>query len=247
MTDTVIHEKKRNPWLNTIKDRPRHNTETKITPPGKLEEVISGIWDVVKQNNDHNEYKIRWIQDFVKQNQKLVDQNKDDIRVILDSIFAQRQEDNKKVTNFERAALSRESGIESRIENLEKMVKGHQHIEGSSAETKITPPVKLEQEISDVWDVTREEKRLIDEKLKKLESRELKSFQNLKSRIEDLEKIVVSHQTSITVLLDSNHERLNREVAKRTKRNAKKDNSAWSKVKRLLPYKDELAHKYIVD
>ena len=168
MTDTVIHEKKRNPWLNTIKDRPRHNTETKTTP----QEVISTLWD------------------FVKQNQKLVDQNKDDIRLILDSIFAQRQEDNKKVTNVEKAALSRESGIESRIENLEKMVKGHQHIEGSSAKTKITPPVKLEQEISDVNDIVRENNRLTNQTLNKLKLnlRNIESEQRRK--IQDLEKIV---------------------------------------------------------
>ena len=247
MTDTVIHDKKRNPYLNTIKDRPpRHNTETKITHPGKLEEVISQLWDFVKQNNDHNEYKIRWIQDFVKQNQKLVDQNKDDIRVILDSIFAQRQEDNKKVTNFEKAALSRESGIESRIENLEKMVKGHQHIEGSSAETKITPPVKLEKEISDINDIVRENNRLTNQTLNKLKLnlRNIESEQ--RNKIEDLEKIVEGHQTSITVLLEQNHERLNRQSAKQTERSAKKEGSAWNRMKKLVS-KDELENKYIVD
>ena len=117
-------------------------------------------------------------------------------------------------------------------------------------ETKITPPVKLEEVISGVWAVVKEDKRLTNEKLTKLEGSNMQTRgveSNLKRRIEILEKIVEGHQHSITLLLEHDRERLNREVAKQTERNAKKDRSTWSKVKRLLPYKDELEHKYIVD
>ena len=56
MTDTVIHDRKPpwtrevdtiNPQSKTIKDRP---LETKITPPVTLQEVISDIWAVVKED-----------------------------------------------------------------------------------------------------------------------------------------------------------------------------------------------------
>ena len=117
-------------------------------------------------------------------------------------------------------------------------------------ETKITPPVTLQEVISDIWAVVREDKILTNDKLKKLSvandrRRDIASVQQRK--IEILQKTIEGHQNSITLLLEHDHERLNRQVAKQTERNAKKDNSAWSKVKRLLPYKDELAHKYIVD
>ena len=119
-----------------------------------------------------------------------------------------------------------------------------------SAETKITPPVKLKEVISGVWAVVKEDKRLTNEKLKKLsvandQTRDIESKHQ--RQIEILQKTIEGHQHSIKLLLEHDHERWNREVAKRTERNARKDNSAWSKVKRLLPYKDELAHKYIVD
>ena len=117
-------------------------------------------------------------------------------------------------------------------------------------ETKINPPVKLEEVISGVWAVVKEDKRLTNEKLKKLSvandrTRDIESEQQRQIKI--LQETIEGHQNSITLLLEHDHERLNRLVEKRTQKNAKKDNSAWSKVKRLLPYKDELAHKYIVD
>ena len=117
-------------------------------------------------------------------------------------------------------------------------------------ETKITPPVKLEEVISGVWALVKEHKILTNEKLKKLsvandQTRDIESKHQ--RQIEILQKTIEGHQNSITLLLELDHQRLNRQVAKQTERNAKKDNSAWSKVKRLLPYKDELAHKYIVD
>ena len=118
-----------------------------------------------------------------------------------------------------------------------------------SAETKITPPVKLEEVISGVWAVVKEDKRLTNEKLTKLEGSNMQTRgveSNLKRRIEILEKIVEGHQHSIKVLLEHNHTKENREQ-KKTHEREKKDRSAWSKMKRLLPYKDELEHKYIVD
>ena len=122
-----------------------------------------------------------------------------------------------------------------------------------SAETKTTPPVTLPEVITYMWALVKElkeDQRLTNEKLKKLSvandrRRDIASVQQRK--IEILQKTIEDHQHSIKLLLEHDHERLNREVAKRTERNTKKDNSAWNKVKRLLPYKDELAHKYIVD
>ena len=117
-------------------------------------------------------------------------------------------------------------------------------------ETKITPPVKLEEVISGVWALVKEDKILTNEKLKKLGAANTQT-RNIESehqrQIEILQKIIEGHQHSIKLLVEHDHARRNRELAKRTERNARKDNSAWSKVKRLLPYKDELAHKYIVD
>ena len=132
-----------------------------------------------------------------------------------------------------------------------------------SAETKITPPVKLEEMISDIWAHVKEDKQEIrwihdlingqtretNKKLTKLEGSNMQTRgveSNLKRRIEILEKIVEGHQHSIKVLLEHNHTKENREQ-KKTHEREKKDRSAWSKMKRLLPYKDELEHKYIVD
>ena len=117
-------------------------------------------------------------------------------------------------------------------------------------ETKITPPVTLQEVISDIWAVVKEDKRLTNEKLKKLSvandrTRDIESEQQRQIKI--LQETIEGLQHSITVLREHDNERLNLEVAKQTERNAKKDNSAWSKVKRLLPYKDELEHEYIVD
>ena len=122
-----------------------------------------------------------------------------------------------------------------------------------SAETKTTPPVTLPEVISEMWALVKEVKedqRSTNEKLKKLSvvnnrTRDIESEQQRQIKI--LQETIEGHQNSITLLLEHDDERLNRQVAKQTERNAKKDNSAWSKVKRLLPYKDELENKYIVD
>ena len=122
-----------------------------------------------------------------------------------------------------------------------------------SAETKTTPPVTLPEVITYMWALVKElkeDQRSTNEKLKKLSvanDRTRNIGRDHQGQIKILQKTIEGHQNSITLLLEHDHERLNRQVAKQTERNAKKDNSAWSKVKRLLPYKDELAHKYIVD
>ena len=190
MTDTVIpNDKNRNPFLNTIKDRPpRHNAETKITTAvnmQQVQELITLLWD------------------YIKQNKTLVDKNTEDIRK-LDSRF-----------QFSR-------GVE----------------------------IDLERKIDDIMTIRKEDNRLTNEKLKKLSvandrTRDIESEQQRQIKI--LQETIEGHQRSIDLLMKHDHERLNRLVEKRTQKNAKKDNSAWSKVKRLLPYKDELENKYIVD
>ena len=117
-------------------------------------------------------------------------------------------------------------------------------------ETKITPPVKLEEVISGVWALVKEHKILTNEKLKKLSvandrTRDIES--DHQRQIEILQKTIEGHRNSITLLLEHDGKRLNREVAKQAERDAKKNHSTWSKVKRLLPIKDELENKYIVD
>ena len=101
-----------------------------------------------------------------------------------------------------------------------------------------------------VFENLNDQTRMINTRLAKLGAANTRT-RNIESehqrQIEILQKTIEGHQNSITLLLELDHQRLNRQVAKQTERNAKKDNSAWSKVKRLLPYKDELAHKYIVD
>ena len=118
-------------------------------------------------------------------------------------------------------------------------------------ETKINPPVKLEEVISGVWNIVMENQRLTNDKLKRLSVANERT-RNIESdhqrQIKILQKTIEGHQRSIDVLLESNFERLRRAGEKQTERSAKKDNSAWSRVKRGLGVsKDELAHKYIVD
>ena len=116
-------------------------------------------------------------------------------------------------------------------------------------ETKITPPVTLQEVISDIWAVVKEDKILTNEKLKKLSvanarTRDIESEQQRQIKI--LQETIEGHQNSITLLLEHDHERLNRQVAKQTERNAKKEGSAWNRMKKLVS-KDELENKYIVD
>ena len=118
-----------------------------------------------------------------------------------------------------------------------------------SAETKITPPVKLEEVISGVWAVVKEDKRLTNEKLKKLSvandrTRDIESEQQRQIKI--LQETIEGHQHSITVLLEHDKERLRRAGEKQTERSAKKEGSAWNRMKKLVS-KDELENKYIVD
>ena len=190
MTDTVIpNDKNRNPFLNTIKDRPpRHNAETKITTAvnmQQVQELITILWD------------------FVKQNQTSVDKNTEDIRKMVSRVQFSR-------------------GVE----------------------------INFETKIDDIIINSKEHNRLIQERFKILDNvnnrtRDIEREQQRQIKI--LQETIQGHQRNIKLLLEHDHERLNREVAKRTERNTKKDNSAWNKVKRLLPYKDELENKYIVD
>ena len=115
-------------------------------------------------------------------------------------------------------------------------------------ETKITPPVKLEEVISGVWNIVMENQRLTNDKLKKLSNanERRKIVENYhQKQIEDLQKTIQDHEHSIKLLQKHDHERGNLERAKQ-ERNAKNENSAWNRMKKLVS-KDELAHKYIVD
>ena len=117
-------------------------------------------------------------------------------------------------------------------------------------ETKINPPVKLEEVINGVWNFVSENQRLTNEQLKKLSDGIAQTRyvgRDHQRQIENLQKTIEAHQHSIKLLVEHDHARRNRELAKGTERNARKDNSAWSKMKKLLPYKDELENKYIVD
>ena len=190
MTDTVIpNDKNRNPFLNTIKDRPpRHNTETEIITAvnmQQVQELITILWD------------------YVKQNQTSVDKNTEDIRKMVSRVQFSR-------------------GVE----------------------------INFETKIDDIIINSKEHNRLIQERFKILDNvnnrtRDIES--DHQGQIKILQKTIEGHQRSITLLLEHDHERLRREGAKQTERNARKDNSAWSKMKKLLPYKDELENKYIVD
>ena len=116
-------------------------------------------------------------------------------------------------------------------------------------ETKITPPVKLEEVISGVWAVVKEDKRLTNEKLKKLsvandQTRDVESVQQRQIKI--LQETIEGHKHSITVLLEHDKERSRRAGEKQTERSAKKEGSAWNRMKKLVS-KDELENKYIVD
>ena len=87
-----------------------------------------------------------------------------------------------------------------------------------SAETKITPPVKLEEVISDIWAVVTEFNKQTNKKLTKLEGSKMQTRgveSDLKRRIEVLEKIVEGHQHSIKVLLEHIHTKENREQKKK--------------------------------
>ena len=116
-------------------------------------------------------------------------------------------------------------------------------------ETKITPPAKLEEVISGVWAVVKEDKRLTNEKLKKLivandRTRDIESDHQRQIKI--LQETIQGHQRNIKLLLEHDHERLRRAGEKQTERSAKKEGSAWNRMKKLVS-KDELEHKYIVD
>ena len=104
-------------------------------------------------------------------------------------------------------------------------------------------------EIDDIMTIRKEDNRLTNEKLKKISvandrTRDIESEQQRQIKI--LQETIEGHQNSITVLLEHDKERLNREVAKRTERNAKNEGSAWNRMKKLVS-KDELENKYIVD